>query len=102
MHEGSVETPGETLGEGGRGHLGGPVVVARVAVGGEAVLGEGLHQTVELRPEPLPEVSVLQQVPLSLPPLRPPVLEPNLNQIKNKTLFCGEHLCVAPCCVDDV
>ena len=83
MHQRRVEPPGEALREGGRGNLGRPVVVAGVAVAREAVLREGLHEAaVKLRPEPFPEVCVGQQVSLPLPPFRPPVLEPNLEQME--------------------
>lgn len=83
MHQRRVEAPGEALGEGGGGHLGRPVVVAGVAVAREAVLGERLHEAaVKLRPEPFPKIRVGQQVSLPLSPFCPPVLEPNLKQMR--------------------
>ena len=53
MHERRVQAPSEALGQGGGGDLGRPVVVAgrRVAVAGQAVLREGLHQPVKLGAE---------------------------------------------------
>ena len=51
MHKRGVEAPGKALGEGGAGHLGHPVVVGGVAVASQGVLGERLHQPVELGPE---------------------------------------------------
>ena len=51
MYKRSVEAPGKSFGEGGAGHLGRPVVVGGVAVAGQGVLGEWLHQPVELGPE---------------------------------------------------
>jgi len=81
VNEGGVETPCEPLGEGGRGHLGCPVIVCGVAIAGKAVLGERLHQPIELRSEStLTEVRAgIDQMSFSLPPLCPPVLEPDLN-----------------------
>lgn len=66
---------------GGREALGGPVVVrvARVHV------VVGLHESVELRAEAVfAELGLL--VPLPLPPLGSPVLEPNLEQSKRRDL----------------
>jgi len=80
VHEGSVEAPGKALGEGGGGHLGGPVVVGRVSVSGQALLVERLHEAVELGPEPaLAEVRAgVDEVAFALAPLGAPVLEPHL------------------------
>ena len=83
MHQGGVEAPGEALGEGGGGHLGRPVVVARVAVASKTLLREGLHQAaVKLRPKAFPEVRIGQQMPLPLPPFRPTILEPHLEKME--------------------
>ena len=81
VHKRGVEAPGKALGEGGAGHLGRPVVVGGVAVAGQGVLGEWLHQPVELcRPETsLAEVrACIEQVALPLSPFCSAVLEPNL------------------------
>ena len=82
MHEGRVESPGEPFGEGGGGDLGRPVVVGGVAVAGQALLVEGLHETVELGPESaLAEVGAgVDEMTLPLTPLGPSVLEPDLQQ----------------------
>ena len=88
---GGAETLGETGGRGGDagGGFGGPVVVGGVArVEGVVGGGEGLrrHEAVELTAEApggrhLAEVARrLDQVPLPLPPLGPPVLEPDLQK----------------------
>lgn len=75
-----VHGPGKGLGAERGGHLAGPVVVGGVgAVEGLGVC-EGLHQPVS---EPALEVgsrrrSRVHRVPLPLPPLSPPVLEPDL------------------------
>ena len=80
MHKRGVEPPGKALGEGGAGHLGRPVVIGGVAVASQGVLGERLHQPVELGPKTsLAEVrACIQQVALSLSPFCSTVLEPNL------------------------
>ena len=51
MHKWGVEAPGKAFGERWTWHFGGPVVVRRVAVARQRVLGEGLHQPVELGTE---------------------------------------------------
>ena len=84
MHERGVQPPGEPLGEGGGRDLGRPVVVAGVPVAGQTVVGEGLHEPVELGAEPaLAEVGAgVDEVALTLPPLSATVLKPNLKQNK--------------------
>ena len=52
MHKWGVEAPGKSFGERWTWYFGGPVVVRRVAVARQRVLGEGLHQPVELGTEP--------------------------------------------------
>jgi len=102
VNEGGVETPCEPLGEGGRGHLGCPVIVCGVAIAGKAVLGERLHQPIELRSEStLTEVRAgIDQMSFSLPPLCPPVLEPDPNSGlcevgPHRNLLSGRHIWIS-------
>ena len=94
MHQRSVEPPGEPLGQAGAGHLGCPVVVGGVAVAGQRVLGERLHQTVELGSEAsFAEVCRgVHQVSLAFPPLGTAVLEPDLRERINEV--SGEMFCL--------
>ena len=94
-----AEALGETGGRGGDagGRLGRPVVVGGVARVERVVGGEGLrrHEAGELAAEAagghLAEVARrLDQVPLPLPPLGPPVLEPDL-QINELSSFGRRH-----------
>ena len=81
VHKRRVEAPGKSFGEGGAWHLGCPVVVGGVTVACQRVLGEGLHQAIELsRPKTsLAKVRAgIEQVSLPLSPFCSPVLEPNL------------------------
>ena len=93
VHKRGVEAPGKALGEGGAGHLGCPVVIGGVAVASQGVLGEGLHQSVELRPKTsLAEVGAcIEQMALSLSPFCSPVLEPNLKEasVQSRQIICN-------------
>lgn len=102
MNEGGVETPGEPLGEGGGGHLGGPVIVGGIAIACKAVLGERLHQPIELRSESaLTEVRTgIDQMSLPLSPLCTPVFEPDpnsgLSEVgPHRNLLSGRHVWIS-------
>ena len=79
----SLGEPGGGVGRGGDGSLGGPVVVRGVSGrrrrrrrGVDRVLREGAELCAE--PGDLAKVGGMDEVALPLPPLGPPVLEPNL------------------------
>ena len=95
MYQGCVEPPGESLGQAGTWYLGGPVVIGGVAVASQRVLGEGLHQPVELGTEAaLAEIRAgVHEVALPLPPLGSPVLEPDL---RGRIRFPSDEKCDIP------